>query len=90
MKQQQSEILTFGWREWVKLPDLGLSAIKAKVDTGVRTSALHAFELRPFIEDGKQCIEFSIHPKQRDINTVQTCQANVLDKRMLTDSEGHC
>jgi hypothetical protein len=89
LKKDQSDVLTFGWREWVKLPDLGLAVIKAKVDTGARTSALHAFDLRPFIEDGKQCIEFSIHPKQRDLDTVQICQADVLGERLITDSGGH-
>ena len=89
LKKDQSDVLTFGWREWIKLPDLGLAVIKAKVDTGARTSALHAFDLRPFIEDGKQRIEFSIHPKQRDLDTVQICQADVLDERMVTDSGGH-
>lgn len=82
-------MLTLGWREWVKLPALGLTAIKAKVDTGARTSALHAFDLRPFIENGKQRIEFSIHPKQRDLDAVTVCQADVIDERMVTDSGGH-
>lgn len=81
--------MTFGWREWVELPDLGLPAIKAKVDTGARTSALHAFNLRPFIENGKQRIEFSIHPKQKDIKTVVVCQSDVLDQRIVSDSGGH-
>lgn len=89
MTSASTEILTFGWREWVELPDLGLPAIKAKVDTGARTSALHAFNLRPFIENGKQRIEFSIHPKQKDIKTVVVCQSDVLDQRIVSDSGGH-
>jgi hypothetical protein len=89
LASESREILTFGWREWVQLPDLGLPAIKAKVDTGARTSALHAFNLRPFIENGKQRIEFSIHPKQKDVKTVIVCQSDVLDQRVVSDSGGH-
>lgn len=81
--------LTFGWREWVSLPELGLPMIKAKVDTGARTSALHAFNLRPFTENGVQRIEFHIHPLQRNTNLVKICQAQVLDKRIVSDSGGH-
>ena len=89
MSNEPSSILTFGWREWVTLPELGLPAIKAKVDTGARTSALHAFELRPFVENDIQRIEFYIHPLQRDEQTVAVCVADVLDKRTVTDSGGH-
>ena len=83
------EKLTLGWREWVGLPELGLESIKAKVDTGARTSTLHAFELRTFSEPGKDRVEFKIHPVQRDQETVVTCVADIVDERLVTDSGGH-
>lgn len=86
---QSSDLLTFGWREWVALPELGIRRIKAKVDTGARTSALHAFEVRPFTEDGRDRVEFLMHPVQKDQATVSTCVADVMDKRFVTDSGGH-
>lgn len=84
-----SEILTLGWREWVGLPQLGLPCIKAKVDTGARTSTLHAFELRPFNEDGRHQVEFKIHPQQNNTDLIVTCVADIVDERPVTDSGGH-
>ena len=84
-----SDLLTLGWREWVALPDLGIHQIKAKVDTGARTSALHAFEVRPYSEDGCDRVEFLMHPVQKNSDMVVTCKADVLDKRLVTDSGGH-
>ena len=78
-----------GWREWVCLPDLGLARIKAKIDTGARTSALHAFSLQPFVENGKNRIRFDIHPLQHNTELVVTCVADIVDKRLVTDSGGH-
>ncbi|NNK98376.1 MAG: ATP-dependent zinc protease [Xanthomonadales bacterium] len=83
------EKLVFGWREWVGLPELGLDSIKAKVDTGARTSALHAFELDTFTENGVDRVNFKIHPVQKDVEKVVSCVADIIDERLVTDSGGH-
>lgn len=78
-----------GWREWIGLPELGIAKIKAKIDTGARTSALHAFALKPFIENGQHKIRFDMHPLQHNNESIVTCVADVVDKRLVTDSGGH-
>ncbi len=80
--------LSLGWEEWVSLPKLGLPAIKAKIDTGARTSALHAVAIEPFGTDKNPQVRFIMHPDPNDPTIEVICSAKVIDKRNVTSSNG--
>lgn len=84
-----SELITLGWREWATLPELHIPAMKIKVDTGARTSALHAFEVTEFQKGDEDWVRFSVHPNPRNVDEVVVCEAPVFDRREVTDSGGH-
>ena len=78
-----------GWREWVGLPGFGTPPIKAKIDTGARTSALHAFRIKPFTKNDVPYVEFYIHPEQHRRKPEIRCEAPILEEREITSSTGH-
>ncbi len=84
----KTKLLTIGWREWVALPGLGIGEIKAKIDTGARSSSLHAFDIHILEFKGKQRVRFKLHPIQR--NTVNTVSAEVdlIEYRTVRNSGG--
>ena len=77
-----------GWEEWLALPELGLPALKAKTDTGARTSALHAFAIQPFGSEKKPFVRFGIHPVPNDPSIEVFCSAPVVDSRQVKSSNG--
>ncbi|MCA9473420.1 MAG: ATP-dependent zinc protease [Nitrospirales bacterium] len=77
-----------GWREWVALPGFGVDRIKAKIDTGARTSALHAFDIHLFQKEGQEWVRFAVHPLQKNDRDSRTCACPVHDVRTVTNSGG--
>ncbi|QIL84956.1 ATP-dependent zinc protease [Vibrio sp. HDW18] len=85
MKQK----MLVGWREELSLPGLGIARIKAKIDTGARTSCLHAFKIERFNKGSMLWVRFWIHPMQNNVELVNVCEAEVIDQRSVRDSGGH-
>ena len=85
---KQSKII-LGSEEWCSLPELGIPAIKARVDSGAKTSALHAVNIAPFIKDGENWVRFDINPIQKNEKTIIHCEAKLIDKRIVKSSSGY-
>lgn len=78
-----------GSEEWCSFPKLGIPTIKARVDSGAKTSALHAINIAPFIKDGENWVKFDVNPIQNDLKTVIHCESKLLDKRVVKSSSGY-
>lgn len=78
-----------GWREWVALPEFGVETIKAKMDTGARTSAIHAKHIQHFQDQGQPMVRFTVHPAQRSTRHPVSVIAEVVDERKIRSSSGH-
>ncbi|RXZ73216.1 ATP-dependent zinc protease [Agromyces albus] len=78
-----------GWREWVSLPDAGVPWIKAKLDTGARTSSLHAFDVEEAQHDGTSMVRFGIHPWQDTGDDAVVVELPIHDRRKVRSSSGH-
>ena len=88
-KARRPLLPVIGWREYVGLPELGIPWINVKVDTGARSSALHAFDIEHVTIDGRPMVRFSVHPVQRNASTTVTALAEVVDERWIRSTSGH-
>ena len=86
MPDENSGLPVIGWREWVNLPDLGIETVKAKVDTGARSSSLHAFDVEMFRKNEEDWVRFKVHPVQREDSTVVELESRVYDSRSVRSS----
>lgn len=84
-----SEFTMLGWREWAALPDINIKAIKVKVDTGAKTSALHASHLEEFEKNGEAWVRFTIRPDRKMVDHITHGEAKIVDRRNVRDSGGH-
>ena len=88
LPQSNVDRTNLGWREWLALPVLGIPAIKAKLDTGARSSSLHVESIETFQQDDILHVRFMVRPRRRGVRIV-ACSAPVIDRRAVTDSSGH-
>ncbi|MFK7815165.1 MAG: ATP-dependent zinc protease [Gammaproteobacteria bacterium] len=89
MVVKNNDLDVIGWREWIALPDFGVTQVKCKVDTGAKTSALHTYFIEPFKKSEIKYVRFGLHPIQNNSDTEVICISKVHDQREVTDSGGH-
>ncbi|MBL1209725.1 RimK/LysX family protein [Geminocystis sp. GBBB08] len=87
--KQKKQLPLIGWREYIALPALGVDKIKVKIDTGARTSALHALHIDTYKDNDREMVKFQVHPIQRKTTTTIDCIAPLLEYRHVTNSGGY-
>ena len=88
MNREKGIESVIGWREWLSLPDLGIPAIKAKIDTGARTSALHTLDIEEFYAGDILYVRFTVRPLRKRTELKFSCEARVIDVRKIKNSSG--
>lgn len=89
MQEIHHDPVLIGWRERIGLPSLDIPRVTAKIDTGARTSCLHAFAIEEFQQDGATWVRFGVHPYRRNTSHEVWCEAPVIDERTIRASSGH-
>ncbi|MFD2229453.1 ATP-dependent zinc protease [Alkalimarinus sediminis] len=89
MPTNESDQIILGWREWVEFPELEIDNLIAKVDSGAKTSALHAYHVEPFNKGDTPWVRFKLHPIQDNNEVSITLEAKLSDRRHVSDSGGH-
>lgn len=89
MTDKPEQLPMLGWREWVALPEFGIAQIKAKIDTGARSSALHTVDMEPYQKAGENWLMFTVEAKQKQPGLLIECHAPIKDRRIVSDSGGH-
>lgn len=87
-RKKKKPKVTIGWKEWCAFPELGLPAVRAKTDTGARTTALHAYDIVPFKKGSRLYVRFKVQPLHKTDHVVKTCEALVVDERIIVSSNG--
>lgn len=87
-KRTKKQKQLIGWREWADLPDFDVMRLNAKIDTGAKSSAIHAFRIRETMLGGTEHVEFYLHPLQRRKKPEVFCSAPIADRRVIRSSNG--